>query len=279
MTSTGLAVVRGWRPATRWSIIAAICLAAAAFAAFIPPIPQPQAYHQFADQRTFLSIARGMDVLSNIAFLVPGLLGLFYVLKAGLTLEAGTRWALATLFFGLIVTSAGSAYYHLVPDNQRLVFDRLPMIVAMAGVLGTVIADRFGGATAWSLAGLMTIGLWTVHEWSVSEQLGRGDLRWYALYQGLIFIVGALLLVLFPSRNGATPAFVVAGVGNIAAKLFELLDKPIYALGGIVSGHTLKHLSAGLAFLPLVFLVRRIGNQRMVEDTYRPDLASTRAGR
>src|SRR6476660_6424683 len=164
MTNNGLAVVRGWRPATRWSIVAVICLAAATVAAFIPPIAQPQAYHQFADQRTFWGIARSMDVLSNIAFLVPGLLGLFYVLKAGLTLDAGTRWALATLFFGLVLTSVGSAYYHLDPDNQRLVFDRLPMIVAMSGALGAVIADRFGGATAWSLAGLMTLGLWSVHE-------------------------------------------------------------------------------------------------------------------
>jgi predicted membrane channel-forming protein YqfA (hemolysin III family) len=279
MTNTRLAVVQGWRPVTKWCIIAAICVAAATCAALIPPIPQPQSYHQFADQRTIFSIARSMDVLSNIAFLVSGLLGLFYVLKAGLTLDAGTRWAFATLFFGLVLTSAGSAYYHLAPDNERLVFDRLPMIVAMSGVLGAMIADRFGGATAWSLAGLMAIGLWTVHEWSVSEQLGRGDLRWYALYQGLTFLVSALLLVLFPSRNGATPAFVAAGLGNVAAKLFELLDKPIYALGGIVSGHTLKHLFAGLAFLPLVFLIRRIGNQRMVEDTYRPDLASARSQR
>jgi hypothetical protein len=45
--------------------------------------------------------------------------------------------------------------------------------------------------------------------------------------------------------------------GNVLAKLFELLDKPIYALGGIVSGHTLKHICAGLSFLPLVFLIRR----------------------
>ena len=76
------------------------------------------------------------------------------------------------------------------------------------------------------------------------------------------------------SRNGATPAFVIAVVGNLAAKVFELLDKPIYGLGGIVSGHTLKHLSAGLAFLPLVFLIRRIGKERMVDDSMRPDLAA-----
>jgi hypothetical protein len=278
MISAGSTGIQSWRLATRWSIIAAVCVAAAIITGFLPPIPQPQSYHQFADQRTIFGVVRGMDVLSNLAFLISGLLGLFYVAKAGLTLDAGTRWAFAALFFGLILTSIGSGYYHLAPDNERLVFDRLPMVIAMSGCVGAVLADRFGGATAWSLAGLMAIGLWTVHEWSVSEQLGRGDLRWYALYQGLIFLVAALLLLLFPSCNGVTMAFVAAGAGNVAAKLFELLDKPIYALGGIVSGHTLKHLSAGLAFLPLAFLIRKIGNQRMVDDTHRPDLVAARSG-
>src|SRR5262249_52583918 len=176
--------------------------------------------------------------------------GLFYMLKAGRTLEAGTRWAFAVLFFGLMLTSAGSAYYHLAPDNQRLVLDRLPMVVAMAGCLGAVAADRFGGATAWSMAAFLAIGLWTVHQWSASEQAGQGDLRWYGLYQGLTILAGMLLLVLFPSRNGATPAIALVVVGNVAAKVLELLDRQIYALGGIVSGHTLKHLAAGLAFLP-----------------------------
>ncbi len=204
---------------------------------------------------------------------------MFYVARAGVTLDAGTRWALATLFFGLAMTSAGSAYYHLAPDDQRLVFDRLPMIIAMAGFLGAIVADRFGGSTAWSLGALVTIGLWTVHHWSEGDTTGEGDLRWYLLYQGLVILVGGLLLFLFPSRNGATPAFVLAVAGNVAAKVFEFLDKPIYALGGIVSGHTLKHLSAGLAFLPLVFLVRRIGQQRLVDDSERPDLMGARSGR
>jgi hypothetical protein len=264
--------LRSFEPATRWLIIAAIGLAAAAAVAMLRPIAQPQSYHEFADQRTIFGIARGMDVLSNAAFLVPGLLGLWFVLRAGKTLDAGTRWAFAILFFGLALTSAGSAYYHLDPDNQRLVFDRMPMIIVMAGCVGAVVADRFGGSSAWAMTALLAIGLWTVHHWSVSEELGEGDLRWYALYQGLTILVGLLLLLLFPSRNGATPAFLIAVAGNIAAKLFELLDKPIFALGGIVSGHTLKHLSAGLAFLPLAFLIRGIGRQRMVDDSERPDL-------
>jgi len=272
-----LSRLRLWTPSIRWLIIAAISLAAVAAVALLQPIAQPQAYHHFADQRTIAGIAHGFDVLSNLAFLASGLLGLWFVLRAGgdgLTLDAGTRWAFAILFFGLVLTSIGSAYYHLAPDNQRLVFDRMPMILAIAGCLGAVVADRFGGKTAWMITALLAIGLWTVQHWR-----DQGDLRWYALYQGLTIVVAVLLLLLFPSRNGATPAFTAAVAGNIAAKIFELLDRPIYSLGGIVSGHTLKHLSAGLAFLPLALWIRRIGKQRMVDDSMRPDLASARSTR
>jgi hypothetical protein len=267
-----LSRLRSWKPLTRWLIVAALVLAAVAAVALLKPIAQPQVYHHFADQRTIFGVPHGFDVLSNLTFFVSGLLGLWFVLKAGATLDAGTRWALATIFFGLVLTTFGSAWYHLAPDDQRLVFDRMPITIVLAGCIGTVLADRFGGAAAWSVAALVAVGLWTVHCWSVA-----GDLRWYGLFQGLTFVVALLLLVLFPSRNGATPAIVIALAGNIAAKIFELLDGPIYALGGVVSGHTLKHLAAGLAFLPLAFLIRRISKQQMVEDSLRSDL--TAAGR
>jgi hypothetical protein len=255
----------------RWSIIAGACVVALVVTALLPPIAQPQSYHHFADQRTIFGVAHGLDVLSNLAFLVSGLLGLLFVTQAE-AMDAGTRWALATLFLGLALTSIGSAYYHLAPDNGRLVFDRLPMIIAMSGCIGAVVTDRFGGAKAWVVAALIATGLWTVYQWNVSEQMGHGDLRWYALYEGLIILTGAMLLLLSSSRHGATSAFVIAVAGNVLAKVFELLDKPIYALGGIVSGHTLKHFSAGLAFLPLVFLIRKIGRERMLDERHQPDL-------
>lgn len=270
--------VHGWSAKVRWSIICGVCIAAFVLTAFLSPIPQPQAYHHFADQRAIFGIAHGTDVLSNLAFLVSGLLGLLFVVKAGLSLDFGTRGAFATLFFGLVLTSIGSAYYHLAPDNQRLVFDRLPMIVAMAGCVGAVLTDRFSGRAVWVVAPLIATGLWTVYQWNASEAVGRGDLRWYALYEGLIILTGGLLLWMFPSRNKATPVFVIAVAGNVLAKLFELLDKPIYALGGIVSGHTLKHLSAGLAFLPLVFLVRKIAKERPIYSTRAANAVSARSG-
>lgn len=266
--------VHGWSVRGRWGIICGVCMVAFVVTAFLPLIPQPPAYHHFADQRTIFGIAHGLDVLSNLAFLASGLLGLLFVAKFGRALDPGTGWAFATLFFGLVLTSVGSAYYHLAPDNQRLVFDRLPMIIAMAGCGGALLTDRFGGRAACAVAPLIVIGLWTVYQWNASEAAGHGDLRWYALYEGLIILNGVLLLWMFPSRNRATPAFVIAVAGNVLAKLFELLDKPIYALGGIVSGHTLKHLSAGLAFLPLVFLIRRMAINKLSSDSVPGDLVS-----
>jgi hypothetical protein len=242
-----------------------MCLLGLVLMALLPPIPQPLAYHNFADQRTIAGIPHAWDVLSNLAFLLSGALGLWFVVRAR-TVDAGTRFAFGTLFCGLVLTSIGSAYYHLQPDNQRLVFDRLPMIVAMAGCIGALLADRFGGKTAWIITALLAIGMWTVHYWNAGEQAGHGDLRWYLLFQGLTIVAGALLLVFFPSRNKATVAFTIAVIGNVLAKVFELLDKPIYSLGSAVSGHTLKHLSAGLAFLPVAFALRRIAKDRIAAD-------------
>jgi hypothetical protein len=109
---------------------------------------------------------------------------------------------------------------------------------------------------------IAAIGIGTVIQWGLSEEHGHGDLRWYAFYQGMVMIAAVLFLVLFPSQRQGTREFVIAAFANFAAKMFELADKPIFALGGVVSGHTLKHLSAGLGFIPLVLLLRQMPEQK-----------------
>ena len=42
---------------------------------FVPPIPQPQIYHRFADQRTLLGIPNFWNVVSNLPFILVGALG------------------------------------------------------------------------------------------------------------------------------------------------------------------------------------------------------------
>src|SRR4051794_14341073 len=86
---------------------------------FVAPIPQPLAYHQFADDRTLAEIPRALNVLSNVGFLIVGLLGLQYLLanaQKGFARPA-ERWPYIILFIGITLTCFGSGYYHLAPDN------------------------------------------------------------------------------------------------------------------------------------------------------------------
>ena len=241
---------------TRWIILAAIVIVACACTAFLKPIPQPEWYHDFADSRTLLGVPRAMDVLSNLAFVAVGLAGLYYTLSAR-TLSSRQTWALAVMFAGLLLTGFGSGYYHLAPDSQRLVWDRLPMTLAMSGIIALLVADRFPSAPWWILPLLIVVGAGTVVQWAWSERCGAGDLRWYFLFQALVFVVAAALVVMFRAPGEPIRALVIALGANVAAKLFELLDKPIFAIGGIVSGHTLKHLAAGLGFIPLIVWLAR----------------------
>ena len=148
------------------------------------PVAQSLAYHHFADRRTIFGIPNGCDVLSNALFLVVGGLGLWYVLCANpgrgsaAFLSQGERWPYAVFFLGVLLTAFGSAYYHLTPDNARLVWDRLPMTVGFMAFLAAMIAERIDlRAGLWLLIPLIAIGAGSVFYWEWTELRGAGDLR------------------------------------------------------------------------------------------------------
>src|SRR5580704_2712437 len=101
----------------------------------LPRIPQPQSYHMFADQRSFLGIPNFGDVVSNVPFAIFGLWGLAFLMRSSSEqlsehfLDSRERWFYLIIFTGLLLTAFGSSYYHLAPSNARLVWDRLPMTI------------------------------------------------------------------------------------------------------------------------------------------------------
>jgi len=242
---------------SKWAIIICIAFAAVIVVATLHPIPQPLEYHNFADKRPLLGVPNAGDVLSNLPFIIVGMLGLLFTLKPGSPFTASQRWSYIALFAGLLLTGFGSGYYHLAPNNQRLVWDRLPMTIAMAGFIGVLLVDRFGPKVIAVVPVLIALGIASVIQWGISEQHGHGDLRWYGLYQGMVMIFAAELLLMFRSNERNFEVLGWVALANLAAKVFELLDIPIYHLGGVVSGHTLKHLSASLGFVPVVMWVAR----------------------
>jgi hypothetical protein len=235
-----------------WVIIPLV-LGCAAITFFLPRIPQPEAYHNFADQRTLLGIPHFFDVVSNIFFLIVGVLGVRFIIRDRSRTESAflkplERWPYLIFFLCVTLTAFGSAYYHLQPNDSRLVWDRIPIILSCMALLAAVLGERICIRTAsWLLAPLMLLGTWSVLYWRASQAAGRGDLRPYGLAQYGSFLILVFLLALFPARYTRGSDFVVALAIYAAAKLFEAADRPIYSPCEIVSGHTLKHIAAALS--------------------------------
>ncbi len=229
-------------------LLLAVGVGAAAF--LTPRADLPPSYHHFADQRGFLGIPNFGDVASNVAFLMAGLWGLIFLTRKSSDdkfVHARERWPYFLVFLGLVLTAFGSAYYHLAPDSTRLVWDRLPMTIVFMPLVAAVIAERTNFKLGfWLLPVLTAIGMGSVIQWHLTVQRGAGDLRFYAAVQvyAMLALVAALLL---PSRYTGNADLVWVFAFYVIAKVAETADRQIFSLGHILSGHTIKHLSAALA--------------------------------
>ena len=161
------------------------------------------------------------------------------------------------VFVGLILTAAGSSYYHLQPDNTSLVWDRLPMAIVFMSLLAAIAAERMSlRAGLWLMPLLLFVGVGSVWQWRVSELRGSGDLRFYAAVQ-LYSVLFLLIALLLPSRYTRGRDFAVVAGLYVLAKILEALDRPIFELGHIVSGHTLKHQAAAGAGYGILRMLRK----------------------
>ncbi|MDP1771519.1 MAG: ceramidase domain-containing protein [Methylobacter sp.] len=219
----------------------------------IDPIAQQSSYHDFADQHRMLGIANFFNVLSNLPFVIIGIMGIRLVAVRQATGGlAELRTMYLTFFIGVLLTGFGSAYYHYQPGNQSMVWDRLPMTIAFMALFSAIVGEYVSTQLAQKLfAPLLFFGAVSVIYWYVTELNGHGDLRAYVLVQFLPVLLIPLILWLFESKlnNGK---YIWGIIGAYAAsKLMELFDAGLYGAFGLISGHSLKHLTA--AFGALIF--------------------------
>ena len=264
--------VRAWPRRWRLGVAAALTLAAALAVLALPPLPQPQAYHQFADQRAWLGVAHFLNVASNAALVLAGAAGLWFMLGRGKGSAAGVcaqRWQrkpYLVFFVGVLLTGFGSAWYHAMPDNAGLTWDRLPMTLIFMSLLAAMVGERISARVArLGLAPLLVLGLASVMLWHLGEQRGVGDLRLYGFVQFYSALMIPVIVLLFPARCGGDREVLQAlALYALAMLCGELLDARIFALGQVVSGHTLKHLFAGAAaYRVLRMLQARRANGRV----------------
>ena len=228
----------------------------------VAPIPQDPRYHLFADRRSFLGIPNFFNVTSNGFLLLVGLLGVVSLRcqRAGTDYrEKGGKWPYIAFFLGIGLTAIGSAYYHIAPRDATLFWDRLGMSMAFMSFTAAIISDRINAKVGLCLLfPLLIAGAAGAAYWLVSELKGAGDLRFYGAVQLFPALLIPIIMFLFPPRYSRGKDLIWVFFAYALAKGCEFLDAEIYAAGGLVSGHTLKHLCAAVAgFLVLQMLRRR----------------------
>lgn len=244
-----------------WTLLGftALCVAVA----FLwPAVPQWQSYHAFADRREILGVPNFFDVVSNAAFAIAGVVGFVILARRRARFEhPAENWPVAVFFAGLVLIALGSGYYHLAPDNERLFWDRLAMSVAFMSLVAAQIADRFSVRAGLALlVPLLLVGAASVQYWIASERAGAGNVVPYGVLQFYAVVVLLVIAWSRPSRytRGSDIYWVVGAY--VAAKVLEELDAAIFALGNVVSGHTLKHVAGGVAGLVVcrMLVLRRL---------------------
>lgn len=228
-----------------------------------PRMPQPQSYHKFADQRNLIGVPNSMNVISNFPFLVVGVVGLVLCLHGnylGLSLR-GEVWGWACFYIGVTATAFGSAYYHLKPDDARLVWDRLPTTIAFSSIMAVFIIERIDErrGTA-SLVPLLLAGIISVAYWRFAD-----DLRPYALVQFIPCIAIPAMTVALPPKYTHSLYWLWAAGWYLLAKVEEAMDRKVYRwTNHSVSGHTLKHFSSAMVpvFMTVMLARRNIKIER-----------------
>lgn len=231
--------------------------------ALLPRIPQPQRYHDFADKRAVDGLPNVLNVASNFAFILAGARGLDFLMNeanvgpGGAFLDEREKLPYFGMFMGSMLVGLGSGYYHLAPDNPRLALDRAPMALTFASFLAAVMNDRINPHTATlALPPLVSAGVGSVAYWRATERKNNGDLRPYIFLQGTASLLSTMMMWLFPSRHKlGQEQWKVLGLYGLAMA-GDVLDKPIYFLNRIVSGHTLKHFIGAAAVEKQLQLLR-----------------------
>ena len=222
----------------------------------VPRIAQPLSFHDFAVSRMIWGIKNFGNVVSNVPFVVIGVYGIWTVLAT--PAPGSLRSIYLVLFTGVLLTGLGSAYYHSHPDNDTLVWDRMPMTIVFMSFLSATLAELVSRPLGVRLlVPLVAVGIGSVLWWHFSETIGHGDLRLYFWVQFYPMLAIMLLLWWYytPAVKAILPILVWIVVWYAIAKVFEQLDYQIYDFLGI-SGHSLKHLAAAVSTWYFVVLFR-----------------------
>jgi hypothetical protein len=246
---------RAWSRKLRLTLIAAISLVALVFLILAPATPIGPDYHDFADKRSWLGTSNALDVLSNIPFFIVGLWGFLRLgsrqIRASF-LDGRERIPYLIFFAGVMLTGVGSFWYHMIPSDSRLPWDLLPMTCSFASIVVVTYMERINLRAGFlCLAPALVLGAASVIHWTIT-----GDYKFYLFVQFFSPVLLGLMIWLFEPRYSGIGYLATAFGLYVAAKLFEVYDYAIFRhLDRIVSGHSLKHVTAAAACYGILIML------------------------
>ncbi len=237
-------------PQQKWLISIVFLILFIAVILFSAPIPQDPNYHLLVNKRYLFGIPNFADVISNLPFTMIGLMGLFLCFSN----QQKTSPSWLTFFIGLIFVAMGSSYYHLNPNNQTLVWDRLPMMISFMGLFVALLTENIPGFNEKpALPIAVFLGLSSVIYWHYSN-----DLRFYGFMQFAPLAAIPLILYLYKGQYTHRIYLMYGLLCYILAKVFEMADKLVFDLTGqLLSGHTIKHLFAAAATYCVYLMLKK----------------------
>ncbi|KAL3744483.1 hypothetical protein ACJRO7_013706 [Eucalyptus globulus] len=214
-----------------------------------PKIPYSPKHHVYADMRNFLGVPNTLNVITNFPFLIVGVLG-FVLCLQGSYFNVSLQGEILgwTLFYaGIAGVAFGSAYYHLKPDDSRLVWDTLPMMIAYSSLFSSFLVERVGKRTGLSFLSLLLFFSFL----SAAYERTFNDLRLRMMFQLIPCVVIPFMTLLFPPKYTHSRYWLWAAGIYLLSKFEAFADRRIYhANSYIISGHSLEHLC--LAMLPVL---------------------------
>ncbi len=225
------------------------CLIILAILIATDPVPQDLVYHLLIDQRQWFTVPNFANIISNLPFATIGLSGFFLTLK---NKETSTSWYL--FFIGLFLVAFGSSYYHLHPNNQTLIWDRLPMTICFMSLFSALCAENISSRYETVILPVaIFLGLSSVIYWHYTN-----DLRFYALIQFGALLSIPLILSFYKSQYSHHHYLLYGLLFYILAKVFELNDSLTFELTDhLLSGHTIKHLLAAAATYCVYLMLKK----------------------
>jgi hypothetical protein len=201
-----------------------------------------------------MGIANAWDVLSNLPFALFGVWGLIRLHGMGDAITQSQRQLFQLFFIGLLLTTVGSMVYHLAPSDSTLLWDRAGMAVAFAGVLGLAATERVGQQAGRVLAVVTLTG--AVLAFAVLH-FSRDVLPWSVVqFGGMVLVIALARLRLQAGALGISLNVLI--VFYVIAKVFESTDHAVFAATEQwISGHSIKHLAASLAALPVLAVLKK----------------------